>query len=70
MNSIIYKFKQIEIHFSTESDAARAIWCDAVGDAFYRDIIFPLKENANELEVAMEELSTKLNEISKQIKKI
>lgn len=53
--------------FAATSDALRPSWPDAVGDAFYRDIIEPLKEEAERLEPAMQALPPKLEQLKIQI---
>lgn len=54
-------------HFSATADAIKASWQDNVGDAFYRDIIRPLKEAAKQLEPAMHALPSKLEQLKTQI---
>lgn len=53
--------------FSANADAIKASWDDSVGDAFYRDIIQPLKEEAARMEMAMQALPPKLEQLKMQI---
>lgn len=52
------------------ADAIRATWQDSVGEAFYRDIIQPLKNEESGMEAAMETLLSKLEQLKTQIEAI
>lgn len=67
MRQSISNFKSQTAQFSATADAIKASWQDNVGDAFYRDIIRPLKEGADQLEPAMQALPPKLEQIKTQI---
>ncbi|MBQ4398573.1 MAG: hypothetical protein II829_03180 [Bacteroidales bacterium] len=67
MRQSISNFKSQTAQFSATADAIKASWQDNVGDAFYRDIIRPLKEAADQLEPAMQALPPKLEQIKTQI---
>lgn len=67
MRSSINNYRGNITQFAAASDALKPTWPDEVGDAFYRDIILPLKEAAEQLEPAMQALPPKLEQIKTQI---
>ncbi len=67
MRSSINNYKGNITQFAATSDALKPSWSDEVGDAFYRDIIRPLKEAAEQLEPAMQALPPKLEQLKTQI---
>ena len=67
MRSSINDYRGNITQFASTSDALRSSWSDEVGDAFYRDIIQPLKEAAERLEPAMQALPPKLEQLKTQI---
>ena len=67
MRQSTINFNNQTAQFSAAADAIKASWQDNVGDAFYRDIIRPLKEAAEQLEPAMQALPPKLEQIKTQI---
>lgn len=67
MRTSINNYKGNITQFAGTSDALKPSWPDEVGDAFYRDIIRPLKEAADQLEPAMQALPPKLEQIKTQI---
>ena len=52
------------------SGNVRSTWNDVVGEAFYRDIIEPLKEQSSEMTTAMHELHSTLLNLKSEIDKI
>ena len=46
---------------------AQAINIDSVGDAFYRDIIQPMREESSKMSTAMEDLTSALYRIKEEI---
>ena len=67
MRSSINNYRGNITQFAATADALRSSWPDVVGDAFYRDIIEPLKEEAERLEPAMQALPPKLEQLKIQI---
>lgn len=67
MRSSINNYRGNITQFAAASDALKPSWPDEVGDAFYRDIIRPLKEAAEQLEPAMQALPPKLEQLKIQI---
>lgn len=67
MRQSISNFKSQTAQFSATADAIKASWQDNVGDAFYRDIIQPIKEESARMEMAMQALSSKLEQLKMQI---
>jgi hypothetical protein len=67
MRQSTINFNNQAMQFSASADAIKASWQDSVGDAFYRDIIRPLKEAAEQLEPAMQALPPKLEQLKIQI---
>lgn len=67
MRQSINTFKNNAVQFSSTADAIRPSWSDNVGSAFYRDIIQPLKAEAERLEPQMEELIATLEQLKPQI---
>jgi hypothetical protein len=67
MRSSINEYRGNITQFAATADALRPSWPDTVGDAFYRDIIEPLKEEAERLEPAMQALPPKLEQLKIQI---
>ena len=65
-------------HFRQEADLLCSIsesihtdgWQDSVGDAFYRDIIQPMKEESSKMSTTMEDLTSALYRIKEEIDKI
>lgn len=67
MRSSINNFRGNITQFAASSDSLRPSWSDEVGDAFYRDIIEPLKEEAERLEPALQALPPQLEQLKIQI---
>ena len=67
MRQSTINFNNQATQFSATADAIKASWQDSVGDAFYRDIIHPLKEEAARMETAMQALPPKLEQLKTQI---
>ena len=67
MRPSITNYKGNIAQFLASSNALRPSWPDVVGDAFYRDIIQPLVEEASKLEPAMQALPPKLEQLKTQI---
>lgn len=67
MRQSINSFRNNVRQFKSTADAIRPSWPDNVGDAFYRDIIQPLKAEAERLEPHMEELIVTLEQLKPQI---
>lgn len=67
MRSSINDYRGNITQFATTADALRPYWPDAVGDAFYRVIIEPLKEEAERLVPAMQALPPKLEQLKTEI---
>lgn len=70
MRSSINNFRGNIMQFTAISDELQPSWSDEVGDAFYRDIIQPLNEEAENLELQMKALITKLEQLQTQIDEI
>lgn len=70
MRQSINNFKNNAEQFNMTADAIRATWQDSVGEAFYRDIIQPLKNEESGMEAAMETLLSKLEQLKTQIEAI
>ena len=67
MRQSTINFNNQVTQFSATADTIKTSWQDSVGDAFYRDIIQPLKEAAERLEPAMQALPPKLEQLKTQI---
>ena len=67
MRQSTISFNNQVAQFSATADAIKTSWQDNVGDAFYRDIIQPLKEESARMETAMQALPQKLEQIKTQI---
>ena len=67
MRQFIMNFKNDAEQFNMTADAIRTSWQDNVGEAFYRDIIQPLKDEEPEMLTAMETLSFNLEQLKTQI---
>lgn len=67
MRSSINNYRGNITQFAAAADALKSSWPDEVGDAFYRDIIRPLKEAVEQLEPAMQALPPKLEQLKIQI---
>ncbi len=67
MKSSLNNFNSNIMRFSETSNSLRPSWDDEIGDAFYRDIIQPLKAEAERLEPHMEELIVTLEQLKPQI---
>ncbi len=67
MRQSINSFRNNVRQFNSNADAIRPSWPDNVGNAFYRDIIQPLKAEAERLEPHMEELIVTLEQLKPQI---
>ena len=63
-------FNNQATQFSKSADRIKAYWPDEVGDAFYRDVINQLKDEAARLETAMQTLLSKLEQLQMQIDEI
>lgn len=70
MRQSINNFSQKSTQFSTLSEKVHGTWQDSVGDAFYRDIIQPMKEESSKMSTAMEDLTSALYRIKEEIDKI
>lgn len=70
MKSSINSFIQSSAGFSQVAGAVYNTWQDNVGDAFYRDIIQPLKEESSKMSTAMDDMCSKLYRIKEEIEKI
>ena len=67
MRQFIMNFKNDTEQFNMIADAIRTSWQDSVGEAFYRDIIQPLKDEEPGMVTAMETLSFSLEQLKTQI---
>lgn len=70
MRQSINNFTQNSTQFDTLSETVHGTWQDSVGDAFYRDIIQPLKEESSKMSTAMEDLTSTLYRIKEEIDNI
>lgn len=70
MKQSINNYTRQANQFSTLSDTIHGSWQDNVGDAFYRDIINPIKDLSSNMVTAMEDLSSRLYQIKEEIDKI
>lgn len=70
MRQSINSFSLQSAQFSTLSETVYGTWQDSVGDAFYRDIIQPMKEESSKMSTAMEDLTSALYRIKEEIDKI
>lgn len=70
MRQSINRYIQQNNQFGTLSEAVHGTWQDSVGDAFYRDIIQPIKEESSKMSTAMEDLTSALYRIKEEIDKI
>lgn len=70
MKQSINRFTQQNNQFGTLSEIVHGTWQDCVGDAFYRDIIQPMKEESSKMSTAMESLTLALYRIKEEIDKI
>ena len=70
MRQSINNFSRQSAQFGTLSDTVHGTWQDSVGDAFYRDIIQPMKDESTRMTTAMEDLTSELYRIKKEIDKI
>lgn len=67
MRQSINNFKNYSTQFNAIADAIRSSWQDNVGEAFYRDVIQPLKDEEPGMESAMQTLLYKLEQLKIQI---
>ena len=67
MRASINHFEQSEHTFSTQSLHTSESWRDNVGNAFYRDIVEPIKQEAIEMKTAMNDLVNELELIKTEI---
>ena len=67
MRQSINNFKNYSTQFNAIADAIRSSWQDNVGEAFYRDVIQPLKDEEPGMESAMQNLLYKLEQLKIQI---
>ncbi len=70
MRQLLNNFSQNSSQFGTLSETVNGTWQDSVGDAFYRDIIQPMKEESSKMSTAMEDLTSALYRIKEEIDKI
>lgn len=70
MRQSLNNFSQHSNQFSTLSETVHGTWQDSVGDAFYRDIIQPIKDESIKMTSAMEDLASSLYQIKAEIDKI
>lgn len=70
MKQAINDFRQSSNQFCQMSDSVHSTWQDNVGDAFYHDIIDPMKELSSNMATAMEDLSSTLYRIKEEIDRI
>lgn len=70
MRQSINNFSQHSNQFGTLSEMVHGTWQDSVGDAFYRDIIQPMKEESSKMLTAMDELYSTLLNLKSEIDKI
>lgn len=70
MRQSLNNFSQNSTQFGTLSETVRGTWQDSVGDAFYRDIIQPMREESSKMSTAMEDLTSALYRIKEEIDKI
>ena len=70
MRQSISNFVQSSSQMTQVSNTVRGTWQDNVGDAFYRDIIDPMKDLSSNMATAMENLSSTLYQIKEEIDKI
>lgn len=70
MKQSINNFQHQTSQMLSVSGDVRNTWRDNVGEAFYRDIIQPLKEQSTEMTSAMDELCSTLLELKSEIDKI
>lgn len=70
MRQSINRYIQQNNQFGTLSETVRGTWQDSVGDAFYRDIIDPMKDLSSNMITAMEDLSSTLYRIKEEIDRI
>ena len=67
MRQSINNFNNQAAQFGSTADAIRTSWQDNLGDAFYRDIIQPLKNDVPGMEAAMTRLQSQLEQLKSQI---
>lgn len=67
MRQSIELFRTHLSQFSATADVVKASWQDNIGDAFYRDIIQPLKQESAEMVATMQGLPPVLEHIKSQI---
>ena len=70
MKQSISDFQHQSSQMLSVSGNVRSTWNDVVGEAFYRDIIEPLKEQSSEMTTAMDELHSTLLNLKSEIDKI
>lgn len=70
MRQTINDFRHNLSQMNQVSETVHGSWQDNVGDAFYRDIIDPMKELSSNMATAMEDLSSTLYRIKEEIDKI
>lgn len=70
MRQLINKYIQQNNQFGSLSETIHGTWQDSVGDAFYRDIIQPMKEESSRMATSMEDLTSTLYRIKEEIDKI